>query len=210
MAVKRRAFVFRPHAFISLLTAFSFLSMSTSGVILYIAPSGRDAGNWSVWALSRNDWVTLHLSFSAVFLIAALIHLWLNRKPLLHYLSIKTKATAQLRWEWLAALFLAVLTVWGTLRPFEPFASLLEMRQRFRISPVQSSPDNNTVEQSVGMGQLTLDAYCNQIGLDVRRAIEILEKEGITARKTDSLRAIADRNNLHPARIRGLLDTVLP
>ncbi|NLW85227.1 MAG: DUF4405 domain-containing protein [Phycisphaerae bacterium] len=49
--------------------------MSISGIVLFIAPSGRRAVEWHVWAMSRDEWIVMHLSFSAVFLFAAIVHL---------------------------------------------------------------------------------------------------------------------------------------
>lgn len=198
------AFVFRARAFISLLTAVSFVFMSISGIILFIAPSGRRAGDWSVWSLSRGEWIAQHLSFSAVFLIAAIVHLWLNRKPLLNYLKLKTKAAAGLRWEWLAVVLLTGVVVWGTLAPFEPFTSLIQWRDHFhRHTP---AAQDQTVIETAGMGQITLADYCRQNRLDTDRAIEMLNAQEIAADPSDTLRTIADRGNLHPSRLRSLLD----
>lgn len=204
MARSQRAFVFRARAFVSLLTAVSFVFMSISGIILFLAPSGRRAVDWHVWSLSRDEWIAMHLSFSGVFLIAAMVHLWLNRKPLLHYLKLKTQAAAGLRWEWPAVLFLAGVVTWGTLKPFEPFTSLIQWRDHFhRDTPVAQ-------DETAGMGQITLADYCRQNDLAIDRAIEILDAEGIAADPSDILRWIADRGNIHPSRLRSLLDDARP
>lgn len=198
-------FVFQFRAFISLLTGVSFVVMSVSGILLYIAPSTRRAAemDWSIWALSQAQWTALHLSFSALCIIAALAHGWLNRKPLLNYLKIKVRAARWLRWEWLAVVLLAVLTVWGTLRPFEPFTTLLDQHDRFRRPEL--AQDNSPAE-TVGSRQTTLEAYCRQMGLNTDRVLDHLTSQGISAEKSDTLYAIAERNDLRPGRLRRLIE----
>ncbi len=202
-------FVFQFRAFISLLTGVSFVVMSVSGILLYIAPSGRRAAemDWSVWALSRAQWTALHLSFSTLFVIASLAHVWLNRKPLLEYLTLKIRAARRLRWEWLAVVLLAALTAWGTLRPFEPFTTLLDQRDRFRRP--ESAKDNSPAE-TVGMRQVTLEAYCRQMNLAPEAVLENLRDYGISAEKSDTLSAIAQRNNIRPGPLRRLITSESP
>lgn len=209
MKGKPHPFVFRFRAFVSLLMTASFVIMSISGMILFLAPSTRLANlrNWTACALTRDGWIALHLSFSALFLLTAIGHLWLNRRPLFNYLKIKTKAAAGWRWEWLAVILLAGLTTWGSLVPVEPFTSLIRWRQQFYRSPAAKQDAQINGSRS---GWITLEAYCNRIGLDTINAIEALENEGISARPTDTLGAIADRGGIHPSSLRRLLDDVQP
>lgn len=205
MAAQPGRFVFRFRAFVSLSVFVSFLAMSISGIVLYIAPSGRIARDldWRVWSLSRGDWTALHLTFSAVFMIAALIHLWLNRRPIWSYLKIKTKVAAGLRWEWLGVLVMAAVVTWGTLKPFEPFTTVLELRDRYRRNiPQQTAPP-----EAVAAGQITLEDYCRQLGVDLQAVLAALEKEYLITDKSDTLRKIADQNNTHPGRLRRLIET---
>jgi hypothetical protein len=208
MDAGHRALGFRFRVFVSLLLALAFAGITISGSILYIAPAGRLAArqDWCVWSLSRDQWIALHLSISVVFAVAAIVHLWLNRKPLFAYLRIKTNTVGGLRWEGLAVLCVITLIVWGTLAPVEPFTSLLTWRQRF----YREIASDHVLTEPAGMGQLTLDAYCRQLGLDVNTAIERLEQSGIDADKHETLRTIADKNKIHPSRVRSLLDTVHP
>ncbi len=202
-------FVFQFRAFVSLLTGVSFVLMSVSGILLYIAPSARRAAemDWSIWALPRVQWTALHLTFSSLFVISAVAHGWLNRKPLLNYLKIKVRATRRLRWEWLAVVLLAALTAWGTLRPFEPFATLLDQRERFRRPEL--AQDNSPAE-TVGMRQVTLEDYCRQMDLDIEAVLEKLRDDGISAEKSDTLYAIAQRNNIRPGPLRRMIESESP
>ncbi len=137
------------------MTAAAFLVMSVSGVALFVAPSGRIARDmgWSFWTLSRGQWITLHLAFSAVFLMAAVIHLIFNRKPIVNYLRIKSKKLGRLRWEWLAVLLVSAVVFWGSLVPVVPFSTLTEWRDAFH-HPSVSTAEPQVRQQRRRQGQM--------------------------------------------------------
>lgn len=209
MNTPKRKVLFRFRAFVSLTVALSFFVMVVSGIILYLAPSRRlaEQQDWSVCGLFRSQWIALHLSFSTLFLIAAVIHLWFNRRPLLSYLKLKRKTAAGLRWEWAAVLLAAVWVAWGTLAPFGPFTALLEQRQQFYRG---DTTEADSQSDRTGMGQMTLADYCRQTGQDADSVIDYLNAQGIAARKNDTLRAISDRNDIRPSRLRSLIETARP
>jgi len=103
---------------------------------------------------------------------------------------------------------LAGVVTWGTLKPFEPFTSLIQCRDHFHRR--SSDTQDETAIETAGMGQITLADYCRQNDLDIDRAIEILDVQGIAANPSDTLRRIADRGNIHPSRLRSLLDDARP
>lgn len=139
----QKAFRFR--AFISLLTGFSFILMTVSGIILYITPPGRVANwtQWRFWGFSKHEWSAVHICLSTLFLIVSLLHIWLNFKPLMNYFVRKSQSVSKLRFEWIAAAVCCGIAVWGSLRPFMPFSSLLELNERIKFSwekPQQQAP----------------------------------------------------------------------
>lgn len=140
---------FRFRAFITLMTAAAFVVTSVSGVALFVAPSGRIARDmgWALWTLSRGQWIMLHLAFSAVFLMAAVVHLFLNRRPIVNYLRIKSEALGQLRWEWLVVLLVSAVVVWGSLVPVVPFSALTEWRDTFHHPSSASEPSGQVPQR---------------------------------------------------------------
>ncbi len=57
-------------SFVSFGLLASFLVISVSGVVLYIAPPGRVARwvDWELWRMSLGDWQALHTNFSSSWL----------------------------------------------------------------------------------------------------------------------------------------------
>ncbi|MFZ9024148.1 MAG: DUF4405 domain-containing protein, partial [Anaerohalosphaeraceae bacterium] len=127
---------FRFRAFVSLLTTFSFIILAVTGVILYITPPGRVANwtNWTFWGLSKHQWIAVHICFCTLFLIASILHIWLNFKPLISYFFSKAKTASALRLEWILAIAICGIFCIGALRPFIPFSSLLELNTRIKFS----------------------------------------------------------------------------
>ena len=59
-----------------------------------------------------------------------------------------------------------------------------------------------------GFGQKSLKQACEEIGIDLKKAIETLKAAGIEASADMRIRAIADQNNMHPSQIRQILENL--
>ncbi len=71
----------------SFVVTLSFLAMTISGVVLYLAPRARDA-NWAGWTclnLRREQWVAMHIVTSTIFMFFGALHLCFNWRPLWSY-----------------------------------------------------------------------------------------------------------------------------
>ncbi len=124
--MKKQGFHWR--SFISLSLSFSFIVMCFSGVILYLVPSGSEARRigWQFWQLGRDGWIAQHLTSSAVFLVFAVIHLYLNWRPMWNYIYSKSARAIHRRWELVIAFILILFTVMGTIWELPPWSYLIE------------------------------------------------------------------------------------
>lgn len=80
---------FHTRGFVSMLLAFTFLGLAVSGVIMYIAPpcSVAERIGWTVMALSKDQWASLHQVAALIILVLAIIHLFVfNWKSFMCYL----------------------------------------------------------------------------------------------------------------------------
>lgn len=277
----KKGFQFR--AFVSVLTGFSFLVVTLSGVVLFFSPQGRIANwsDWTFWGVDKHQWGDLHTCFSALFVLAAAAHIWLNRRPLITYFAAKIQTARTFRIEWIAAAALCGLFVWGSWRPFMPFSSLLDLGARFKYRTValeekppiphaelltiaelanQADMETETLLQRLrahqieaessdifgdvaekaglspsalftiaqgkadsprsetggrqqrggqggGFGQQTLARLCEQMNLTPEEGIARLNAAGIEAAADDTIRGIAENNQIRPSEIRQLLET---
>ena len=190
---------FRFRAFVSLLTAFSFILLTVTGIILYITPPGRIANwtNWTVWGLSKHQWGALHICLAALFLIASALHTWLNFKTLTSYFLSKAKAASAFRLEWLLAMVLCGGVVWGSLMPFIPFSSLLDLNERIKFSwdkPQQQPPIPHAEI-------LTIAELAQKSNIELETMLQNLDAAGIKATSSDVFGDIAEQQNMSPNKL---------
>ncbi len=132
---------FRARALASLLTAFSFLMLAASGLVLFFGPAGRvaQATGWQLLGLDRWQWADLHAVFALLMLASALPHLWMNRKPLLGHLrqsaAVAGRPLFLLRREAVAALALGILVAGATVWRVPPVHYVSEVRTVMRGTP---------------------------------------------------------------------------
>ena len=187
---------FRFRAFVSVLTTFSFFVLAITGVVLYITPPGRIANwtNWTFWGLSKHQWIALHICFCTLFLIASILHTWLNFKQLMSYFVRKAQTAPKLRMEWILAIAICGIVCIGALRPFAPFNSLLNLNERIKFSwekPKQQAPVPHAE-------LLTIEELAKKTDLEVDTIIQNLKAGGIEAIPSDIFGDIAEQQNLSP------------
>ncbi len=172
----RRRFNWR--AFISVTTALSFVAMSITGVVLFVTPPGRVARwtGWRILALTKEQWAGLHIWFSLIFMIAAVLHLYLNWRAFLGYFRTRMDRAFALRVEWIAALLLCSAIGWATLAEVKPFSSLLAWNEAIKRS--WETPASQTPIPHAELMTLTELAEKTP-GLDVESMVKNLQAAGI-------------------------------
>jgi hypothetical protein len=191
---RRTEFRFRP--FVSLLTAFSFIVLAVTGAILYITPPGRVANwtNWTFWGLSKHQWIALHICFCTLFLVASILHTWLNFKPLMSYFVSKAKAASALRMEWVLAIAICGIVCIGALRPFVPFSSLLNLNKNIKFSWEKRKQQAPVPHAEL----LTIEELAKKSDIEAGTIIQNLKAGGIEASLSDIFGDIAEQQNLSP------------
>lgn len=112
----------------SLNMVFSFILLVLTSVVLYVVPEGRIA-YWSDWdwlGLSKSQWGDLHIVFGTLFLIAGLIHLYLNWKPIVNYMRNRAREFRMFTPDFNVALVITVVVGLGTYFAVLPFQWLLD------------------------------------------------------------------------------------
>jgi len=193
---QRRGFQWR--AFVSVTTGLSFVGMSVTGLALFVTPPGRVAHwtGWTLLGLTKDQWGGLHIWLSLVFLIAAVLHLWLNWKPLVSYFKSRLRKTFALRWEWVSALAVCVLVFWGTLAEMTPFSDVLTLNER-----IKHSWDRSSRQAPIPHAELMTFSELAQKdqGLDVEAMMRNLREGGIEVESAQVvLGELATRNHMTP------------
>lgn len=115
-------------AFISFGLFFSFIIISFSGIILYIAPSGRVTSwvNWQLVGFNKDEWQAIHIVFSFIFVFLAIFHLLsINWKVFISYIKAKAEDGFNKKKELILSSALTVLFFLGIIYSVPPISSTI-------------------------------------------------------------------------------------
>ena len=195
--------------FISLTISFSFLIMSYTGIILFLAPKGRVANwtNWQLLGLDKTQYTNLHVTFMVLFLVGMIFHIYLNWSSLLNYLKNKTRTFSLLTKEFLLAFGINLLFVVGTLYYWAPFEQFLDFQDE-----IKASWEKKVDKAPYGHAELsTLEEFAHKMGRDVSTIISelnIKKLHGVESTKT--IAQIAKENGKSPAQIFDIINVKTP
>lgn len=177
---------FQWRAFVSTLTGLSFLGMCVTGVILFVVPPGRIANwtGWTLYGLTKAQWQALHIWFSVLFMVAAVVHIVFNWSCLVRYCQSKVRQGFALRAEWALSLVLCVVLLVGTLANWRPFSSLVDWGESIKRSwddPTRRPPIPH-------MELLSLSALAEQVeDIPLDTMLENLRAHNIAVHSPDAI-----------------------
>jgi uncharacterized protein DUF4405 len=165
---------FYMRSLITFLMATGFVVATVTGIVLYFTPKGSIA-NWTGWALGglgKETWGDIHIVTGIMFIVAGLVHLYFNWKPLKNYIYSKASKGLNRRSEMLTALALTGFIVVGSIQGWPPVSYILEFNEwaktdlwaaegaykggQGRSAPVDSSQDQHN--QALERAQEGIDA----------------------------------------------------
>lgn len=196
---------FHKRAFVSLLTALSFLAMTITGIILYIVPQGRIAYwiDWKLLGLTKTDWTNLHIVSCFLFLIAGSFHIYYNWKVLMNYLLSKTAAALSSKRELAISILILCIVLLGGMFQIPPLKYLIDLNDYIKKAWVKSKE----YEPPFGHAEeVSLRVFAKKMNIDLNLALQELKNQGIIVEKdTDSLQTIARRNKTNPMNIYAII-----
>ncbi|MBK8209235.1 MAG: DUF4405 domain-containing protein [Rhodospirillales bacterium] len=105
-----------------------------SGIVLFIAPSGRiaSATHWALLWLDKDGWVNLHNVFAILFVAGLIWHFVFNWKPLRNYVINRATHHLNLKREMLAAAAVLLVLVVLVAQDLPPVDALTDLSAYFR------------------------------------------------------------------------------
>jgi len=184
----------------SLTALWSFIVTLITSVVLYVVPQGRVAywADWHFLWLSKDDWSNILITVGTLFLIALLLHIWLNWKPIMAYM--KNKAHEMTMTPSMAiSLVLTLFVTVGTLFGLPPMKQLLDLSASIKDGAIEiyGNPPYGHAEQS------PLKKFCGYLGMDVNDALSALYKAGYPESVTGEteIREIARLKGVSPQQV---------
>ena len=175
----------------SLVMLWAMILMTYTGIILYIAPHGRVA-NWTNWELfwwNKHQFAQIHTTFMALFIVATLLHIYYNFKPMVSYMKNKMKQFVFFTKEMIVALGITLLFLTGTLFEIPPFSTFVAFGDSIKDGWAKKSdePPYGHAEES------TLKDFSQKTGYELQRVLKALHEYNITAKDSQTLEEIANR-----------------
>ncbi len=200
----RRAPSLRGRGLTSFVVVLSFVAMTVSGAVLYVAPRGRTA-NWSGWTwlgLWREQWVALHVVLSTLFVLFGLAHLVYNRRPLWSYLHSRLRRGVNLWKELVAAVVLVVGLSIASVAGLPPARQLVRGGEDLKDSWARTLPEAPIPHAEL----LTLEDLGQRTSLPAEALAKVLRESGLSVGGAGlSLLQLAEDNDTTPAAIYELL-----
>ncbi|MEF3696094.1 DUF4405 domain-containing protein [Desulfolutivibrio sp.] len=182
---------------VSLILAFSGVFVLLTSVVLYIEPEGRVAywADWKLLGLDKPQWGDLHVTTGFLFLVALILHVWLNWKPILSYMKNKARELTGVNAANLTALAVTLYVAIGTLFGLPPMRQVIELGAAIKDSHVETygNPPYGHAELS------TLERFAAFMKMDPEKALTALREKGFKAESAKmTLRDMADANGVTP------------
>jgi len=193
--------------FASLLTTFSFVVMSLSGILLFIVPQGRIA-EWTEWqmlGLSKPQWGDIHITTSLMFLASGAYHIVLNWRTLLGYFTTKREKSLMMRRELAIAAVVTVLCIAGAVYQVPPLSYVLTLNNVIKQAWIKDKDH----EPPMGHAELlTMPSFTKKLQMDMGQVTAVLHGKGITFTETESLAVIAKKHGTSPVRLYQLIKSL--
>ena len=185
-------------AMTSLVTTWSFVIATVTGVVLYIVPQGRIAYwvDWKLWELTKDGWTDLHVIFSVVFVIVGVAHLVYNWKPFKNYMAERASGHVHVKRTVYGSL--AITAVFFALSIFNlpPASWIFDLGAHFKEGWIVSAD----YEPPFGHAEdVSLAGFAQRQRIDLKAAIAELDGAGIKVPEQQmKLKDIAALNSITP------------
>jgi hypothetical protein len=204
---KKNNFKVRP--FVSLVLLLSFGLMVFSGVALYLRPEGSVARwtSWEILGLDKKGWEGVHAIFVLTFVLVTVLHLVLNLKSLLRYLSPAMDKNRRIHRELIAAAALVTAFLAIAVLRLPPASMLMNLRSVIKDGSVvvRIQPPEPDFEKR------SLKEISVHLGVSLDQITTFLEKAGVKIPgPDDSLETIARQNRTSPQNLYVLILSGLP
>jgi len=175
-----------------------FLIMSISGVMAFVNPQGRIAywTDWSMLALTKEQWGDIHILSSLLFVVAGIVHIYYNWRPLMNYLGQKAASGRKHKREIAVTILLSLVIVASAVWKIPPLSYLLDLNAYVKELWVV----HKDYEPPFGHAELlSLKVFCQKTNIPLDAAVAALKEKKLSAVEPDRLlKDIARANDTSP------------
>ncbi len=215
---KRKAMAFRWRSFVAVFMFFQAIVLSLSGLVLYIAPSGRivNTYGWRFLFLTKSQWEAIHTVWGLAFVVVAFFHIKYNWRSFLGYMKARVKRLFNLRREFLAATAVSVLLLIVAAANFPPTQQIMDFGENLNTYWEAHLSHTTTLEEGGeslthgGYGRYTVADLAAQNNISVVTALARLKAYGIEAHATDDLLLLSEQSGYTPGELSAIIAGLPP
>lgn len=183
----------------------SLIVLTINSIMLYVVPEGRIAywADWRFLGLTKGDWGAQHTTVGVLFLIAGVLHIFYNWKPILAYMKNKTRQIRVFTGSFNIALVVTAVFVVGTYYNIPPMSTILVISESIKDSAAVTygEPPYGHAESS------SLKMFAKRENLDIEKSLNLLKEAGISINgEEDILKDVARANNRSPQQIYNIIE----
>jgi len=180
--------------------------MTFTGIVLFVVPEGRVAywADLHIIGLTKDQWGDLHTTLSALFIIAGLLHTYLNWEAIVHYFKTRTKKLIVFTPSFIVSTLIFLVFIFGTYYKVSPFNDLLILSDKVKESwrDKVGTPPYPHAELS------KLRDLVKKEGLDIDIVSKILRENNIKFDSIDDkFLDISRRNGMSPSSLYEIIES---
>lgn len=198
-----------PRRIASLTALLSFIALVFTSVCTYLAPRGPGSSDWTALGVTKHKWMALHTDLGIIFVIACLVHIFYNIKPIATYLKDKLGKSKVFNVNFSISLLITCWVIIGSLFSLPPFGAIQNFKadrgNRGRHHPEEAiaatliqadSKKPLPSEPPLFYSGRSMSRLSEKYKMDIPKIIQELEQLGIEAKADWTFKKIAEHNDM--------------
>ncbi|WP_372808217.1 DUF4405 domain-containing protein [Pontiella sp.] len=186
----------------SLTALLAVIALACSSVASYLAPRGPGSSNWEAMGLGKHEWFALHTNLGLLFLIACIVHVALNWKPIVAYLKNKPGHFRLFTIHFNIALLLTLWVIVSSVFDWPPFRGIQQYKEslgnRGRHHATATVKDQTELPEKPPFfySRRSVADLAEDYAISEKRVLDKFKELGIKAEADWPIKEIAKQNDM--------------
>lgn len=201
-----------PRRITSLTALLAFIALAFTSIFTFLAPRGPGSSDWTALGVTKHKWFAIHTDLGLLFLVACIVHILYNIKPIIAYLKTELGKVQVFNINFNIALIITLWVIISSTFSLPPFSALhdykagLDNRSRHHPEEVVDEPLKeeavaDTKEPLPPKPPLfysgrSMKRLSGKYEIDINAILQRLEEVGIEAKEDWTFKEIAGHNDM--------------
>jgi hypothetical protein len=202
-----------PRRIASLTALLTFIALAFTSIFTYLAPRGPGSSDWTALSVSKHKWMALHTDLGIIFVIACVVHILYNLKPIAAYLKDQFGKKKVFNVNFNVSLAITLWVIISSFFSLPPFSTIQNFkhdrgnRDRHHAEEVSMEESAEAVVEENVKESLppkpplfysgrSLSRLSGKYEMDINKIIQGLGKVGIDSAPDWTFEEIAEHNDM--------------